>query len=116
MPRGLGSSPPSRRSTPCRLSPRADKGDDLIVALTATVVLHAWSRWLRGFEGSSTRFLLDRFLRRGGCLHPDGEQLRVELEPASLDLVLEMSGYFAPLETPGSSRILFVRRDEQSTS
>jgi hypothetical protein len=90
-----------------RLAPETPAGADLTVALAATVVLRAWARWLRRFADSSVPFLLHSFVRRGGRLWDQPDGLRVELEPAPLDLVLEMAGYFGALETPSGRTVHF---------
>jgi hypothetical protein len=71
---------------------------DLTVGLTAGALLRVWARWLQRFAGSSAPYLLDQFVRRSATVVPDTGQVLVELEPRPLDLVLEMTGYTAPLE------------------
>ena len=71
---------------------------DLTVGLAAIALLRVWSRWLRGFDRSSVPYLLNHFIRRSGRLYSTAEVLTVEMEPRSLDMVIEMAGYARPLE------------------
>lgn len=91
------------------LDPADTPGD--VLDRTADTALRVWARWLRGFDRSSSPFLLDRFVRRPGGLVVGDEVVRVLLPRRPLDVVLEMSGYLLPLEplpgTPGR-RIEFV--------
>lgn len=95
-----------------RLSPpgEAGEGADLTLALTATVVLRAWARWLRRFADSSVPFLLERLLRRSGRVRDTSDALEVALDGRPLDLVLEMAGYLATLESPWGRTVRFHRR------
>jgi hypothetical protein len=44
---------------------------------------------------------LENFIRRGGVLTVDAKNIEVELEPAALDVVIEMAGYTTELERVG---------------
>jgi hypothetical protein len=65
----------------------------------AGMLLVAWARWLRGLEASSPRFLIDRCLRRHSTVSFTDAAVTVALEPAPLDVVLQMAGYLQPIET-----------------
>jgi hypothetical protein len=84
-------------------------GPDLTLGLAALALLRVWARWLRGFSASSAPFLLEQWIRRGGRLHAGDDGLRVEIDPAPLDAVLEMAGYTRDLETPGERPVRFRR-------
>lgn len=71
---------------------------DLTIALTATVILRLWARWLRQFANSSVAYLLDNFIRRAGNIVVSDDMLIVELESRPLDVVLDMAGYTSDLE------------------
>jgi hypothetical protein len=61
-------------------------------------VVRAWARWLPGVGNSSLPFLLRNCIHRAGRIQVSREAIEVQLEPASLDVVLEMAGCFRPLE------------------
>jgi hypothetical protein len=63
-----------------------------------TLVMEAWARWLRGLESSSPSFLVDRCLRRAGRVRQTETSIVVVLEPAAFDVVIDMAGYFKPIE------------------
>jgi hypothetical protein len=67
-------------------------------ARIGTLIMQAWSRWLRGLESSSTSFLVDRCLRRAGRVRQTETDITVVLEPAAFDVVIAMAGYFKPIE------------------
>jgi hypothetical protein len=71
---------------------------DSTIATVTCLLLRMWARWLHGFSDSSLEFLIDSFLRRPGRIYAEKDFLLVELERRSLDVVLEMAGYFADLE------------------
>jgi hypothetical protein len=71
---------------------------DLQFGLAAAGLLTLWSRWLGKFSDSSPDYLLGQFIHRPGVIVVGEGELVVELEPRPLDIVLEMSGYLAPLE------------------
>ncbi|MBS1789195.1 MAG: hypothetical protein JST85_15830 [Acidobacteria bacterium] len=70
---------------------------DLMMDLTATILLRMWARWLRQFADSSIPYLLDNFIHRSGSVSLNEDALWVELEQKPLDIVLEMAGYTADL-------------------
>lgn len=75
---------------------------DTPLARTATAVLRAWARWLRGFGEASEDFLLRELVRRDAAVGLDGEVLRVRLAARPLDVVLDLAGYFEPLDARAS--------------
>ncbi len=83
---------------------------DLTLDLTAAAVLRAWARWLPRFDTASVPYLLTNFIRRGGRIVTAAGGLRVELDPAPLDVVLRMADYLAELERPGSEPVRFEIR------
>lgn len=91
-----------------RMEPSAAATDP--VAHTARSLLRIWARWLRGFEESSPRYLLDQFVRRPGTVVMAPDVVTVQLSRRPLDTVLEVSGYLRPIEVvPGlaSCRVEF---------
>lgn len=87
---------------------------DVAMALLAITVLRTWARWLPRFSTTSIAHLLENFIHREGTLFVDSNSLVVEMEPASLDVVMEMAGYTGELEKVdwlGSRRVQFrIRR------
>lgn len=71
---------------------------DLTVAITAVALIRLWARWLRQFADSSTSYLLTHLIRRAGRLLIDEKEIIVEIEPRSLDMILEMVGYLDEIE------------------
>lgn len=71
---------------------------DLSIAMVALNLLHHWARWLRGFDGSSTDYLLSNLVRRAGWVVCAEDRIQVVLRPMPLDLTLRMAGYTDPLE------------------
>jgi hypothetical protein len=71
---------------------------DLSLVLLAITVVRAWARWLPRFSQSSVAHLLENFIRRTGTLYMDASRIVVELEPAPLDVLIEMAGYTGELE------------------
>jgi hypothetical protein len=67
--------------------------EDLALALIAIGLVRVWARWLRQFAGSSTPWLLEKFIRRPGTIRVGRDTVLVELEPRPLDIVIEMAGY-----------------------
>ncbi len=67
------------------------------VAAIGALLLRGWGHWLPGMAASGPLFLLERTVRRGGCVVLDERRLAVELDPAPFDVVLRMAGYLAPL-------------------
>jgi hypothetical protein len=81
-------------------------------ARAAHLVILAWSRWLPGLGNSTLAFLLEQLLRRGGSVRIADDSVRVVLDPRPLDVVLELAGYFEPLEgvrRPGGPTLLITR-------
>jgi len=68
------------------------------VSETACLLLRQWARWLPGVGDASPLFLLRRCVRRAGLVEASDEEIFVHLEPAPLDVVLEMAGYLATIE------------------
>lgn len=68
------------------------------IAMTANLLLRAWARWLRQFAESSSQYLLENFIRTPGKIFVLSDEIRIELQPISLGIVLEMSGYLSDLE------------------
>jgi hypothetical protein len=68
------------------------------VAGTASSLLRAWGRWLPGLRDSSSPFLLENCVRRAGRVLGSAGRIAVQLDPAPLDVVLQMAGYLAPVE------------------
>jgi hypothetical protein len=68
------------------------------IARIGWMLLRAWSRWLPGIGQSQRPFLVDNCLRRGARVHVTPSVIGVQLDPAPLDVVLEMAGYFRPIE------------------
>lgn len=71
---------------------------DLAIARIGSMVMRAWSRWLPGFSGASTPFLVQNSLQRLGRVRVSNHLVDVQLDPAPLDVVLEMAGYFRSIE------------------
>jgi hypothetical protein len=70
---------------------------DRAVAVVAAAVIRAWARWLPGLRGASARYLREGSLVRGGSVVATRESVDVRLDPAPLDVVLEMAGYLRPI-------------------
>ncbi len=70
---------------------------DLFITLLSALLLRSWSQWLPRFSTASVAFLLQNLIRRRGRVGISSQQLQVELEPAPLDVVLEMAGYLGEL-------------------
>lgn len=90
--------------------PVAPAPDPSFLELMADDLLRLWARWLGRFAGSSRSYLLLQFVRRGGALLVADGELVVELEARPLDIVLQMAGYFDPLERlpwPDDRRLRF---------
>ena len=72
-----------------------------IVTRVAWMVMRAWSRWLPGIAQASPAFLVAKGLTRNGRVRVSESRIDVALEPAALDAVFQMAGYFKPLESVG---------------
>jgi hypothetical protein len=86
---------------------------DLLLGVMAAGLLRLWARWLRNFSGSSAPYLLEQFLHRPGTVFAGADEWRIALAPRPLDVVLEMAGYFDPLERVpwlGGRRLVFGTR------
>jgi hypothetical protein len=84
------------------------------LAATASILLRGWAKWLPGVADSSSLFLLEKSVRRPGSVRQSDQRILVELDPAPLDIVLRMAGYFAPIEPVdwlGGRSVLFTLRD-----
>ncbi len=71
---------------------------DLTLGLIAIALLRAWARWLPRFGDSSPSHLLANLIRRRGWLSVTPNAIDIILEPAPLDVIVEMAGYTAELE------------------
>ncbi len=63
----------------------------------AGALLRSWARWLPGLKEASAGFLLERCLRRAGAVRVSDSHIAVTLDPAPLDVVLQMAGYLQPI-------------------
>jgi hypothetical protein len=63
------------------------------LVLVAVHLLRLWARWLPGIAASSAPYLVKNLIRRPGRIDVRDHEMRVTLETAALDVVLEMSGY-----------------------
>ncbi|WP_027666501.1 hypothetical protein [Rhizobium leguminosarum] len=87
------------------------------VSRIASRLFGHWARWLRGFERSSTPWLLEHAVRRSGRLIVVGEKLTVVLPPLPLDIALRRAGYldtFAPPAWLPWRQIAFRIENERS--
>lgn len=71
---------------------------DLQCALLAMSVIRLWARWLNHFSTASVPYLLDSLIRRAGILQVSEDCIEVEMDPAPLDVVIEMAAYLNDLE------------------
>lgn len=71
---------------------------DLQCASLALSLVRVWARWLNRFSDAGAAYLLDKLIRREGQLCIDVDTLAVVLDPAPLDVVIEMAGYCKDLE------------------
>jgi hypothetical protein len=71
---------------------------DLAVSRILSLLTHAWSHWLRGVAHSSVAFMVDNCLRRAARARITDSHIAVDLDPAPLDVVLQMSGYLGRLD------------------
>lgn len=87
------------------------------VSRIASRLFGHWARWLRGFERSSTPWLLEHAVRRSGRLIVAGDKLTVVLPPLPLDIALRRAGYldaFTPPNWLPWRQIAFRIEDERS--
>jgi hypothetical protein len=63
----------------------------------AGALLRSWARWLPGLKEASAAFLLAKCLRRTGAVRVSDSHIAVTLDPAPLDVVLQMAGYLQPI-------------------
>lgn len=73
-----------------------DTGHGLI-SVAGRSMLAVWCQWLAGFESSTPAYALEQFVRRCGRIRSLPDRLVVELDPLSLDIVLERADYFAKI-------------------
>jgi hypothetical protein len=71
---------------------------DLQCALLAIGVIRLWARWLNHFSTASVPYLLDSLIRRAGMLTVSEDCIDVQMDPAPLDVVIEMAAYLNDLE------------------
>ena len=69
------------------------------IAAIASLVIRGWSRWLPGLSTASVPFLLGKGLTRSARVTTTDAAIEVALDPAPLDVVLQMAGYLRPLDT-----------------
>lgn len=83
--------------------PVGDPLADATLTAAAQAGVRAWARWLKQFHAAGSGYLLGQFVRRPGRVYRDGPGLLVELDPRPVDVVLQLSGYFDPIDpVPGS--------------
>lgn len=83
---------------------------DDVLGLVASAVLRAWSRWLNRFAASGAPYLARHFLCRHGLVRLTDDEVVVELTAGPLDVVLQLAGYDAPIETVpwlGNRRLVY---------
>jgi hypothetical protein len=71
---------------------------DLVLARIAVLLIRGWARWLPGLRNSSPEFLIEQCLRRRATALISEHAVELELESAALDVVVDMAGYFQPIE------------------
>ena len=74
------------------------KATDLAIETVASLVVRAWTRWLPGLSASSAAFIVRNCLQRRGLVRASERAIEVQLDPAPLDVVVEMAGYFRPID------------------
>lgn len=70
----------------------------VLIERIADLLMRAWQRWLPGLSSSSASFVIANCLKRRARVRIDAYEIRVELESAPFDVVLEMAGYLRPIE------------------
>ncbi|KGQ19366.1 hypothetical protein LF41_3016 [Lysobacter dokdonensis DS-58] len=86
---------------------------DAALARTASLLMRTWAMWLRGVADSSSAFLLDNCLRRAARVGITDDTVHMDLDPAPLDVVLRMAGYFERIDRVpwlGDRRVTFAVR------
>jgi hypothetical protein len=99
--------PPVRRFSVIQTE---DEARSATVCATADAVIRHWARWIRGFQRSSSEFLLDQAIRRSGSVRMEAGVIVVMLEPRPLDVALRISGQLNDLELftgEGMTRVVF---------
>jgi hypothetical protein len=85
-----------------------------ILGRIAWMVTRAWSRWIPGIGNASVPFVFANCLRRAARVRVSADLIEVALDPAPLDVVVEMAGYFRPIEAvpwlDGRTMTFAVRR------
>lgn len=85
---------------------------ELTLATTGLAVLRSWARWLPRFGESTTRYLLQTFVRKSGRVSVSPDVIVVEAEPGPLDVILDLAGYRDDIETIpwlGGRKVRFER-------
>lgn len=83
-------------SLPARSADHGHAAVDPIDAIAA-LLMRGWARWLPGLRDASAAFLLAQCLRRAGAVRRSDTAIDVTLDPAPLDVVLQMAGYLQPI-------------------
>ena len=78
--------------------PLAAAESSAVLDAIASWLLRAWARWLPGLREASAGFLRAQCLARGGVVRRSTTRIDVTLDPAPLDVVLQMAGYLRPIE------------------
>ena len=97
--------------------PLAGAESSAVLDAIAAWLLRAWARWLPGLREASAGFLRAQCLARGGAVRRAATRIDVTLDPAPLDVVLQMAGYLRPIEgLPwcGDRAVSFVIRRQPS--
>jgi hypothetical protein len=81
-----------------RSRPPAAEGSLAALDRIASLLVHAWQRWLPGLASASRPYLVANCLTRRARVQIDEREIRVELESAPFDVVLRMAGYLQPIE------------------
>lgn len=84
-----------------------------VIERIAALLMRAWASWLPGVARSSTSFLVQNCLQRSGRVRVWPTAIDVQLDSAPLDAVVQMAGYFSPIEVVpwlGGRRITFAVR------
>ena len=95
-------------------TPSGDQLTDLVLDLLAVSCVQAWARWLPGFTTATVPFLLTTVVRRPAAFDVGPTDVTVLLPPRPHDIVLQLAGYFDPVEAGpvlGGRRLSFVKED-----